>query len=387
MEVIKVGTTELDKEKIIEAVKKNIHLFELHTWYYIQGPDGTMLNLCDDYHTFNLEKVISNCKERCAEPVPDRDASGDETPASLKIRFKCYDEFYDRGFSRLAVESCVSVTLKEKIKVRFSYEPDFDILPGQVYFMMVLEACHASASIDIEGPTNFSALSLSDYPEENVSTLTTAALKYIKIMNTGYAMEIKVESSLLKKVDKTSSFFFNHNIHNQLSFVKEIETKYALKDPKLLKADPDYTTLGPLELCGFLRDEYSTVFSEQEWPAPASSIPAANNFFLPNDVTKKAEKEIHVDSGEKIFFACGSRTHLRGNLSALSIIQINLVVTKRRILITKDQLRKMIQRNKPSDQNLLGSIFILQIKTSPSQTKQGKYNCYILILFVSSPRK
>ena len=66
------------------------------------------------------------------EPVADRNTSGDETPKSLKTRFKCYDEydFYDRGFSRLAVEYYVSVTLKEKIKVRFSHEPSFDILPG-----------------------------------------------------------------------------------------------------------------------------------------------------------------------------------------------------------------------------------------------------------------
>ena len=91
-----------------------------------------MLNLCDDYHAFNLEEVISNYKKRYVEPVADRDISGDATPASLKKRFKCYDEFecYDRGFSRLAVESCVSVTLKDKNKVRFSHEPDFDILPG-----------------------------------------------------------------------------------------------------------------------------------------------------------------------------------------------------------------------------------------------------------------
>ena len=64
-----------------------------------------------------FEQVISNYNERCVEPLADRDTSGNETPESLKTRFKCYDklECYDRGFSQLAVESCVSVTLKEKI--------------------------------------------------------------------------------------------------------------------------------------------------------------------------------------------------------------------------------------------------------------------------------
>ena len=93
LEVTKEETAELDKEQFIETVKKNIQLFGLYTWYYIPGLDGTMLNLCDDYHAFNLEEVISNYKERCVEPLADRDISGNETTESLKTRFKCYDEF------------------------------------------------------------------------------------------------------------------------------------------------------------------------------------------------------------------------------------------------------------------------------------------------------
>ena len=95
-----------------------------------------------------------------------------------------------------------------------------------------------------------------DFPGENFSALTTTALKCIKILNTGYAMDIKIGSSLLKKVDTTSSSYFNRNIHNELNKVKKMEMKYVLKDPKLLKADPDYPVFGPTCLCGFIQEEY-----------------------------------------------------------------------------------------------------------------------------------
>ena len=56
-----------------------------------------------------------------------------------------------------------------------------------------------------------------------------------------------------------------------------METKYALKDPKLLKADSEYPTLGPFGLCGFIQKKYSTLYSEEEWPALATSILSANH--------------------------------------------------------------------------------------------------------------
>ena len=57
---------------------------------------------------------------------------------------------------------------------------------------------------------------------EIFSALATTALKLMKMKNTGYAMDIKIGASLLKKVDTTSSSYFNRNIHNELSKVKKM---------------------------------------------------------------------------------------------------------------------------------------------------------------------
>ena len=65
-----------------------------------------------------------------------------------------------------------------------------------------------------------------------------------------------------KEVDTKSSSYFNRDIHNELSKVKKMEMKYVLKDPKIFKADPDYPTLGPIDLCGFIQEEYSVLFAE-----------------------------------------------------------------------------------------------------------------------------
>ena len=62
--------------------------------------------------------------------------------------------------------------------------------------------------------------------------------------------------------------------------------KSSLKDPKLLKAGPDYPTLGTIGLCGFIQEEYSILFAEEEWPALASALSAANNSSVENENTK-----------------------------------------------------------------------------------------------------
>ena len=81
LEITSEETAELDKEQFIEAVKKNIQLFGLHAWYYLPGPDGTMLNLCQDYHTFTLQEVINNYYIRAEEPPVTNNSSEVETQA------------------------------------------------------------------------------------------------------------------------------------------------------------------------------------------------------------------------------------------------------------------------------------------------------------------
>ena len=104
--------------------------------------------------------------------------------------------------------------------------------------MMILETCHASVSLDVKGAQeSYGKLRLVDYPGENVSTLASAALKYLKIMNTDYAMNVKTGGKLLTKVSKTSSDYFNRNMHDKMSDTRKMEAKYAHKDPKLLKTD------------------------------------------------------------------------------------------------------------------------------------------------------
>jgi hypothetical protein len=55
------------------------------------------------------------------------------------------------------------------LKTRFSHLEDYHDVPGNVYFMMTLEASNASVVIDIDDAINkFSNLSLSSFPGKNI---------------------------------------------------------------------------------------------------------------------------------------------------------------------------------------------------------------------------
>ena len=139
----------------------------------------------------------------------------------------------------MAIESLITLRLREAVSTRFSHINDFDNLPGQIYFMMILETCNISISMDVtDAEQSFNNLQLSDYPGENVSALATDALKYIKIMNGAYSLPLRTGSKLFKKVSKTSSEYFNRTIFTHLDLAHRMEDKYALKDPGLLKKDP-----------------------------------------------------------------------------------------------------------------------------------------------------
>ena len=108
--------------------------------------------------------------------------------------------------------------------------------PGQIYFMMVLETCNISLTMDVrDAEDSFKALKLSDYAGENISALATDALKLIKVMNGSYAMNVHTGSDLLKKVSSTSSDYFNRTVFGHLDQAHRMEDKYMLKDPGLLK--------------------------------------------------------------------------------------------------------------------------------------------------------
>ena len=119
---------------------------------------------------------------------------------------------------------------------------------------------------------------------------------------------LKQVSELLTKVGKTSSDYLNRNVHDKILDTRKMEAKYALKDPKLLKTDLEYPTLGPFGVYGFVQEEYSAFYSEEEWPVLATSTLSGNH--TPID-EGSVESELNRN-GQKCF-DCDSRYHLRGN--------------------------------------------------------------------------
>ena len=127
----------------------------------------------------------------------------------------------------------------QKIATLFLHIVDFDLLSSQVDVIMILDILHAYASLYIKvSKDSFSKFKLSDFPGENISGLAIAALTFINILSTGYAIDIKISFQLLKKVDDTDISFFNLNFYHKLEKVKKMKSKYSLKDLKLLKTDP-----------------------------------------------------------------------------------------------------------------------------------------------------
>lgn len=171
-----------------------------------------MTFLIKNSHLFTIEDVTIEHNSRMNEPAIVNDAPGIETNESKEARFCCYDDHdkYDIALSKMAIESLITLLLREAVSTRFLHINDFDNLPGQIYFMMILETCNISISMDItDAEKSFNDLKLSDYPGENVSALTTDTLKYIKIMNEAYSLPLHTGSKLFKKVSKKASEYFN----------------------------------------------------------------------------------------------------------------------------------------------------------------------------------
>ena len=90
--------------------------------------------------------------------------------------------------------------------------------------MTTLKACNASANLDVEGvKESFDALTLKNYPGENVEAFATEYLRLLKIMRGYYALPLTAGSKLLKKVTGTHSAYFNRQIHAHLDTVNPME--------------------------------------------------------------------------------------------------------------------------------------------------------------------
>ena len=144
LDMASVGASELDKHQFMTKVKKNMRYYGLHTWFYLPDNDGVMRFLLEDVHLFTFDQVMTEFKSRLTEPAAIVANTGVETASSQKRRSRCYDcyELWDMAISRLAVESLVGIELRDKISVRYSHVDDFVDLPGQIYYMMVMETCH-----------------------------------------------------------------------------------------------------------------------------------------------------------------------------------------------------------------------------------------------------
>ena len=169
--------------------------------------------------------------------------------------------------------------LDAKVLIRYEHYEDFEDIPGQVYFMMVLDICNVSADHGIEAATkSFCKLTLADYPAENIDNFAIEALRLIKIMQGGYALPFNLGLDLLKKVSTTGCPYFNRKVFSYLDSVTVMEDKVgASRDPQLMMKDLNYTTYGSIALCSLLQHEYtSNIKRPSGWPALAARIPQAN---------------------------------------------------------------------------------------------------------------
>jgi len=170
-----------------------------------------MTSILKESHAYTGNEVIAEYEDRLTEPNSIINDEGKETDESVLARYKAYDEFElnDLLLSRIMVESLLSTLFREKLDTMFSHLRDYDELPGQVIFMMTLEACNASANLDVEGAKqSFNDLKLESFPGENVEAFATEALRLLKIMNGDYAMPLHTGSQLLKKGIVDSIYVF-----------------------------------------------------------------------------------------------------------------------------------------------------------------------------------
>ena len=126
--------------------------------------------LLTDVHLLTYEKVMTEFKSRLTEPFVIIGATtGAESPFSQQHQFLFYDcyELWDMAISCLAVESLVGFELREKISIRYSHIDHFDNLPGQIYYMVVMETCHASTAMDVDSASAaYDQLTLKSYAGE-----------------------------------------------------------------------------------------------------------------------------------------------------------------------------------------------------------------------------
>ena len=289
---------ELDQREFLLSTKEMVQRYGFHSFFSMPLGAREMLSLAENSHKFTVDDVIAEYEARVQpEALPLLDSvSHMETASSVVNRYRSYDDFErgDLALSRLAMESLVTPAFRTTVHTRFSHLADFDDFPGQVYFMMVLDVANTSVAYDIEAAeTSFKNLQLSSYPGENISTLSTEALRLIKIMKTGYSLRVSLGSELLEKVTKTESEFFNRKVFGHLESTLTMEDEHGrLRDPKLLESHSDYPVFGPIGVCAFLQKEYGTLVKRHAWPALVAKIPVPQGNYTPGGNNRDKKQSI-----------------------------------------------------------------------------------------------
>ena len=275
-------TTEINKEQFIVAVRRMVKKFGFQSLFSIPSQDGLkMMTLEDDPHSFSLDQVLNEFNSRNIEEPPlVVNTNGIESAESIIQRFKCYDDYeaYDLNLSRLVIETLVHPVLRETIATRYDHLDDFLDLPGQVYFKLALEACHASTALDIATASKtLNALKLSTFPGENINDISTSILRQVKIIQSGWAIPFDTGSSILHKVTHTECEYFNRTMYSLLDKVSEMEDSCGeAGNPKELTSHIDYSKLGPIGICNSMQNTYGTLIKKGKWPATSSIRPEGN---------------------------------------------------------------------------------------------------------------
>jgi hypothetical protein len=150
-------------------------------------------------------------------------------------------------------------------------------LHGGILFLMALDVCNASVSFDIDGAQDkLDELTVNDFPGENLTEFMASAQKYVKFMQSGYALLIQTGSKLLMKCTNTDCEFFNRKAYNYLNLVKTMEDGFKLSDPKSMMSHWEYSALGAIGVIDWVQKDHSKFIRHQEWPALASKLSESN---------------------------------------------------------------------------------------------------------------
>ena len=124
---------------------------------------------------------------------------------------------------------------------------NFDLLPGSIYFMMVLEYQNLDISTEINSARDyFTNPALSNYPGQHVENLATTALKRIITIQKEYAPSLDLGSIIILIVYDTSFDDFNLQVFTHLCKALTLEQKYELLVPTFMIQDSEYSTYGPV---------------------------------------------------------------------------------------------------------------------------------------------